>query len=132
MCSLQASLVAQWVKNPPEMQETACNAGDLGSIPGEGNGNPPQYSCLENPMDRRAWWAPVRGVARVRCDLEIKPPPPPLAVCNLTCLILLHSSIPHDTGRLGFLFVSCLFCLASVNSMRSGFSFVTQDCTPRA
>ena len=40
---------------------SACNAGDLGSLPGlgtspgEGNGNPPQYSCLENPMDGGAW-----------------------------------------------------------------------------
>ena len=46
-------------------KETACNAGDLGSIPGsgrspgEGNGNPLLYSCLENPMDREAWWATV-------------------------------------------------------------------------
>ena len=45
-------------------KESACNAGDLGSIsgsgrfPGEGNGYPLQYSCLENPMDRGAWWAP--------------------------------------------------------------------------
>ena len=44
------------------------NAGDLGSIPGsgrfpgEGNGNPLQYFCLENPMDRGAWWATVHGV----------------------------------------------------------------------
>ena len=43
---------------------SACNAGDLGSIPGlgspgEGNGNPFQHSCLENPMDRGAWWAAV-------------------------------------------------------------------------
>ena len=54
------------------------NAGDirdLGSIPGLGGscegglGNPPQYSCLENSMDRRAWQATVRGVARVRHDL---------------------------------------------------------------
>ena len=43
---------------------SAYNAGDPGSIPGlgrspgEGNGNPLQYSCLENPMDRRAWWGP--------------------------------------------------------------------------
>ena len=42
-------------------KESACNTGDLGSIPeserspGEGNGNPPQYSCLKNPMDREAW-----------------------------------------------------------------------------
>ena len=44
---------------------SACNAGDLGLIPGlgrspgEGNGSTLQYSCLENPMDRRAWWATV-------------------------------------------------------------------------
>ena len=38
--------------------------GDLGSIPGEGNGTPLQYSCLENPMDRGAWWATVHGVAK--------------------------------------------------------------------
>ena len=49
---------------------SACNAGHLGSIPGLGrspgeeNGNPPQYSCLENPMDRGAWWAMVHGVAK--------------------------------------------------------------------
>ena len=47
-----------------------CNAGDLGSIPGlgrspgEGNGNPLQYSCLENRMDGGAWWATVHGVAK--------------------------------------------------------------------
>ena len=45
-------------------EESACSAGDLGSIPGlggcpgEGNGYPLQYSCLGNPMDRGAWWAP--------------------------------------------------------------------------
>jgi len=48
-------------------KESACNAGDLGSIlgsersPGEGNGCPLQYSCLENSMDRGAWWAIVHG-----------------------------------------------------------------------
>ena len=50
-------------------KESACKAGDLCSIPrlgrsGEGNGNPLQYSCLENPIDRRAWWAPVHGVTK--------------------------------------------------------------------
>ena len=50
-------------------KESAGNAGDLGLIPGsgrspgEGNGNPLQYSCLENPMDRGAWRATVHGVA---------------------------------------------------------------------
>ena len=60
---------ARVMKNPP------ANAGDIrhaGSIPrsgrslGGGNGNPPQYSCLENPMDREAWWATVCGVAKSR------------------------------------------------------------------
>ena len=52
-----------------EVKASACNAGDLGSIPGlgrspgEGNGNPFQYSCLENPIDRGAWWATVHEVA---------------------------------------------------------------------
>ena len=51
-----------------EVKASACNAGDLGLIPGSerspggGNGNPLQYCCLENPMDRGAWWATVHGV----------------------------------------------------------------------
>ena len=53
-------------------KESACNAADSGSIPGsgrspgEGNGNPLQYSCLENPMDRGAWQVIVHGVAKRR------------------------------------------------------------------
>ena len=60
-------------------KEFACNAEDLGLIPrsgrpsGEGNGNPLQYSCLENPIDRGAWWATVHGAARVRHNLMTKP-----------------------------------------------------------
>ena len=60
----------------PEVKASACNAGDLGSIPGlgrspgEGNGNPLLYSCLENPMDRGAWWATVHGVAKSRTRLS--------------------------------------------------------------
>ena len=55
-----------WLKN----KETACSAGDTGSIPGSGgspgevNGNPFQYSCLGNPMDRGAWKPTVHGVAK--------------------------------------------------------------------
>ena len=51
-------------------KESACNAGDLGLIagwgrsPGEGDGNPLQCSCLENPMDRVAWQASVHGVTK--------------------------------------------------------------------
>ena len=62
-------------------KESACNAGNLGLIPGsersprEGNGNPLQYFCLENPMDREVWQATVHGVARVRNNLVAKPRP---------------------------------------------------------
>ena len=55
---------------PSDSQESACSAGDQGSIPGsgsspgEGNDNPRQYSCLENPMDRGAWSATVHGAAK--------------------------------------------------------------------
>ena len=54
----------------------ACNDGYPGSIPGlgrspgEGNGNPLQYSCLKNPMDRGTWWATVHGVAKSRTQLS--------------------------------------------------------------
>ena len=41
-----------------------------GRSPGGGNGNPLQYSCLENPMDRGAWWATVHGVAKSRTQLS--------------------------------------------------------------
>ena len=59
---LWASLVAQTVKNLPAVQET-CLIPGLGRSPGEGHGNPLQYSCLENPMDRGSWWPTVHGVA---------------------------------------------------------------------
>jgi len=59
------SCIGRWVLYyqglPSEGKASACNAGDLGLIPrsgrspGEGNGNPLQYSCLENPMERKAW-----------------------------------------------------------------------------
>ena len=57
-------------------KESACHAGELGSIPGlgrcpgGGHGNPLQYSCLENPMDRGAWWATVHGVTKSRMRLS--------------------------------------------------------------
>ena len=64
------------VKNPP------ANAGDMGLIPGsgrspgEGNGNPLQFSCLEDPMDRGAWWATIHKVKkRVGHDLATKQQP---------------------------------------------------------
>ena len=70
--------MAQWVKNP---QESTCNAGDKGdasSIPGSGrypgggNDNPLQYFCLENSMDRRAWWATIQGVPKSQTWLRTR------------------------------------------------------------
>ena len=59
-----------------EGKASVYNTGDLGLIlgwgrsPGEGNGNPLQYSCLENPMDGEAWWATVHGVTKSRTQLS--------------------------------------------------------------
>ena len=61
-----ASLVAQTVKNLPAVQETQVQSQGWEYTPGEGNGNPLQYSFLENPMDRGAWQATVHGFAKNR------------------------------------------------------------------
>ena len=59
-------------------KESACNAGDpgwipgLGRCPGEENGNPLQYSCLENPMDIGAWRAIVHGIAKSQTKLRLR------------------------------------------------------------
>ena len=83
LLTLELSLTYTWLSGYPyiaaaaggsEVKASACNAGDLGSIPGsgrspgEGNGNPLQYSCLENPMDRGAWWATVRSQGHKESD----------------------------------------------------------------
>ena len=76
--NLQNQLLLQWLSFPggSEVKASAPNAGDLGSIPGlgrspgEGNGNPLQYSCLENPMDGGAWWATVHGVTKSHTRLS--------------------------------------------------------------
>ena len=59
-------------------KESACNAGEKGSIPGSGrshgggHGNPLQYSCLGNLVDRGAWWATVHGLAKSRTRLSVQ------------------------------------------------------------
>ena len=68
--SLQRNLFSILFPGGSEGKESACNAGDPGSIsglgrsPGEGNGNPLQYSCLENPMNERAWRAAVHAATK--------------------------------------------------------------------
>ena len=69
-------------KESAAMQESACNAEDLGLIPGsrrslrEENGNPFQYFYCENPIDRGAWQAAAHGVTRFGHKVTTKPPPP--------------------------------------------------------
>ena len=58
------------VKNPPANAGDVSSVPGLGRSPGEGNGNPLQYSCLENPMDRGARQAAVHGVAKSRTQLS--------------------------------------------------------------
>ena len=60
--ALRVSLIAQMVKNLPAMWGPGLNSWS-GRFPGEGDGNPLQYFCLENPMDRGAWQTRVHGVA---------------------------------------------------------------------
>ena len=87
--------MAQLVKNPPAMQEITCNDRDLCSIPGsgrspgEGNGNPLQYPCLGNLMDRGAWRATLHGVTRVRHD-GTKPPNHPHVISPVICVATLR------------------------------------------
>ena len=69
LMTMNHSGVSWWLRG----KESACSAGDIGDMgsipglgrsPGDGHGNPLQYSCLENPMDRGAWWATVHEVAK--------------------------------------------------------------------
>ena len=69
----RASQVALVVKNPPANAGDLRNAGSIpgsGRFPGKGHSNPLQYSCLENPMDRGAWWVTVLGVTQSRTRLK--------------------------------------------------------------
>ena len=69
----RASQVAPGVKNLPANVGDRTDVGSipgLGRSPGEGNGNPLQYSCLENPMDRGAWWATVHRVEQSQTKLK--------------------------------------------------------------
>ena len=62
--------MAQLVKNLPASAGDSGSIPGLGKSPGGGNGNPLQYSCLDNPMDRGAWRATVHGVAKSQTQLS--------------------------------------------------------------
>ena len=64
-------MVAQMVKNLPRNVEDPASIPGSGRSPGEGNGNPLQYFCLESPMGRGAWWATVHGIAKSEARLSI-------------------------------------------------------------
>ena len=72
---------------------------------GEGNGNPLQYSCLKNPIDRGSWWATVHGVIRVKHDLATTPPP--CSEGHLSCL-----------GQSRFMLVALVACPVQLLSWR--------------
>ena len=63
-------MVVQRLKHLPAMRESRVRSLGWEDSPGEGNGNPLQYSCLENPMDRKDWWATVHGVAKSQTRLS--------------------------------------------------------------
>ena len=73
-----------------EVKASACNAGDLGSIPrwgrssGEGNGNPLQYSCWDNPVDRGVWWATYSLLGHKELDMT-KAAKTFMLICCLLC-----------------------------------------------
>ena len=70
--NFHASLVAQMVKSLSTMQGTQVQIPGWGGSSGEINGNPPSYSCLENPMERGAWQATVHGVAESDTTEQVK------------------------------------------------------------
>ena len=107
----KTSLVAQMVK------VSACNVGDpsstpgSGRSPGEGNGNPFQYSCLENPMDGGAWWATVHGVSKSRTRLSDFTFTTSLTFLHNTALklfCLLSTSLAHIQNTISMRAGTCL------------------------
>ena len=116
-------LVAQSVKNPPAVQKPGSIPG-LEGFAGRGNGNPLQYSCLGNPMDRGrgAWWVIVHGVTRVRHDSAAKPltKPSPCIRNGITGSYVLYLSF-WATSKL-FFKVAVPFCISTAVFEISNFS----------
>ena len=107
------------VKNPPANAGYAGSVPGLGRSPGEGNGNPLQYSCLENPMDRGTLRATVHGVTRVGHNLVTKQLPSNRAkAVGLGRGAELGPVIPSPTSCIVrypmYLFVCTVFSLAAM------------------
>ena len=104
VCILRASQVAVVVKNLPasagDVRDTGLIPG-LGRSPGGGHGNPLQYSCLENPMERGAWQATVHGVSKSQTQLKW------LSVHRLVRQLSLSSSLSPFTNIFGYLLPIC-------------------------
>ena len=106
------------VKHSPAMQKTIYKVGDVGFIPalrrspGEGNGYPLQYSCLENPMSRGVWWATVHGVVKSQTRLS-----------NTLESFLVHC----ESQFLSTTLVSVIFSLCFLVSFWAGFLGATWD-----
>ena len=115
--SVWASQVALVVKNPLAI---AGDTGDLGSTPGlgrspgEGNGNPLQYFCLGNPMDRGAWLATIHGVTRVRHDSATKH-------THIVCMNNFHQVTEDYDYRVISMLHLFSFCMHS--SVHLGYNF---------
>ena len=88
------SLVAQAIKSQPAMQETWVWSLGWEDSPGEGNGNPFQYSCLENPMDGGAWQAIVHGVAKSQTWLS------DFTFTFLSCLYSIQFPLNGNTSQI--------------------------------
>ena len=97
-----------------EVKASACNVGDLGLIPGlgrspgEGKGNPLQYSCLEDPMDGGAWWATVHRLPKSRTRLSNFTYLTQCKCCVSSCLHVANSSFAF-WKFLAFLFPNAFY-----------------------
>ena len=86
------------VKNPPASVEDAGSIPGLGRFPGKWNGNPLQYSCLGNPMNRGSWWATVHGVSESQTQLSIGPQ---FSSVQFIRLVMPDSLRPHESQHAG-------------------------------
>ena len=103
------------IKNPPANAGGTRDVGSvpaLGRSPGEGHGNPLQYSCLENPMDRGAWWVTIHGVEKSRAQMK---------QFSIVACVSSAKKMPTDSSR-------TLVEKKKLNLLSVQFSSVAQSC----